>query len=200
MGGPFSQSLLGRGQSTHSPRATWEGLSRKGGSQLCYPRDFLKAALSPRQARKWGFPVSPEAPAAPLSHKQASYLKDFFLLSVHLLVVPSPFYPMRSLDSRPTGPPSGPSRLPEAALHSQILSIQPARAGELGFSRKASALALPASSPQVKGHQASALGPPAIRPVPYPPLAPLARGFPEHFALVGEVLRSSSLKTGQRTM
>lgn len=54
------------------------------------------------------------------------------------------------------------------------------------MSKMSSALALPASSSQVKDHQASALVPPTIRAVPYPSPGPLAQSFPEHFVLVSE--------------
>lgn len=64
-----------------------------------------------------------------------------------------------------------------------------------------SALALPASSSQVKGYQASALGP-TYKTSPYPSPVPLAQSFPEHFALVGgsreeAILGNGKCKEGQ---
>lgn len=78
--------------------------------------------------------------------------------------------PTLSLDSRPTGPPSGPGRLPEATPALSDPPAQPAckSGGQLNVSKMPSAPALPESCFQLKGHQASALGLPAIRLAPLP--------------------------------
>lgn len=164
-----SQSLLGRRWGMDSSRAPWEGLSRKGDSQLCQPRELPEGILS-LQGRQGGrgLPVSPEAPTVPLSQKQGSSLK-LFLASAHLLVVPTPLWPVLNPDSRLMGLPSGPSRLPKAIpgpLRSSCpdsLQVQ----GKMRLSKIPAALALPASSSQSKGHQALAFGPLAIRPFLY---------------------------------
>lgn len=75
-----------------------------------------------------------------------------------------------SLHSKPTGPQSGPSRRPEA-IPGLLRASRPDSLqgrGELRLSNMTAALALPASSSRVKGHQASALRPLAVRPFLYP--------------------------------
>lgn len=162
-------------------RACWEGggawtppglLGRvsagKETASCASPGNSLRVlSLQGRQGGR-GLPVSPEAPTVPLSQKQGSSLK-LFLASAHLLVVPTPLWPVLNPDSRLMGLPSGPSRLPKAIpgpLRSSCpdsLQVQ----GKMRLSKIPAALALPASSSQSKGHQALALGPLAIRPFLY---------------------------------
>lgn len=91
-------------------------------------------------------------------------VSESFLVSAHLLVVPT-----SSSDSRPKVYLLDQSGCLKPFWSSRILlPTRPASTGELRLSKTPAALALPASASQVKGHQAPALRPPAVRSVLLP--------------------------------
>lgn len=110
-----------------------------------------------------------QEPPSTLAPETDAFSEAFLSLSLSTSCSHSSL-PILSLHSKPTGPQSGPSRRPKAIpglLRASGPDSLQGR-GELRLSNMTAALALPASSSRVKGHQASALGPLAVRPFLYP--------------------------------